>query len=152
MTRMRFQTTIQRNKKTIYKVLTDLRGYPSWLPASPLYNETQEISDHPIRVGTTYVDRGTRSIMRGRVAELEPESRIAFVQTMERKVSGLPGRLDIQASYTLEAAGEMSTRVTREITLKTQGVFLLLQPVLSGAIRQENERILQRLKWYLEAR
>jgi hypothetical protein len=35
------------------------------------------------------------------------------------------------------------------LTLDTLGVFTLLQPLLRGAIRQENERILQRMKAHL---
>jgi uncharacterized protein YndB with AHSA1/START domain len=149
---MRFQTTIQRNKETIYALLTDLRGYQSWLPSSDLYSGVQEISDHPVKVGTTYVDGGTASMMQGRVTELEPNRRISFMQTMRRKISGLPGGLDIQIRYTLETGGEFSTRVTREVRLRTHGIFLLFQPVLPGTIRKENERIMQRMKWYLEAR
>jgi uncharacterized protein YndB with AHSA1/START domain len=149
---MRFQTTIQRNKETIYALLTDLRGYQSWLPPSDLYSGVREISDHPAKVGTTYVDGGTASVMHGRVTELEPNRRVAFMQTMRHKVSGLPGGLDVQIRYTLETGGEFSTRVTREVRLRTHGILLLFQLVLLGAIRKENERIMQRMKWYLEAR
>ena len=152
MTRMRFQTTIQRNKKSIYGLLTDLRGYQSWLPPSDLYRGIREISDHPVRIGTTYVEVGADSVMDGKVTELEPERRIAFVQTMRRATSGLPGSLEIQIRYTLETSREFSTRVTREVRLKARGVFLLLQPALLSSAHKESKRIMQRLKWYLEAR
>ena len=149
---MRFQTTIQRNKETIYKLLIDLQGYRSWLPSSEMYSETCDISESPAKVGTTYRDQGKASVMQGRVIELEPGQRITFAQEMKRKIAGIPSRLEIRACYTLKSSGEFSTQVTRELTIKAQGIFLLLQPLLLGGIRKENERIMQRLKWYLEAR
>jgi len=148
MTRMHFQTTIQRNKETIYALLIDLQGYPSWLSASSLYRAPLETSDNPIQIGTTYRDNG----LHGRVTELVPESRITFMQTTQLKLLGLPGGLDIQIHYALEPSDNLSTQVIRDVTIKTHGVLLFVQPVLLRAIRKENERILQRLKWYLEAR
>jgi uncharacterized protein YndB with AHSA1/START domain len=150
MAKMRFQTTIQRNAKSIYDLLANISGYQSWLPLSGLYGGVREISDHPVRIGTTYVDGGTSSVMNGTVTELEPDRRVTFVQRMRR--SGWPGSLEIQIRYTLETSGEFSTLVTREIMVKTRGIFLLFQPVLLGTIRKENERIMQQLKSYLEAR
>jgi hypothetical protein len=149
MTRMHFQTTIQRNRESIYALLIDLHGYPSWLSSSSLYRTPLETSDNPIQVGTTYRDNG----LHGRVTELVPGSRITFMQTTGSTILGLPGGLDIQIHYALEPSDNLSTQVIRDVTIKTHGVVLLLvQPVLLRAIRKENERILQRLKWYLEAR
>ncbi|GHO62623.1 hypothetical protein KSC_015150 [Ktedonobacter sp. SOSP1-52] len=145
MAKLRFTIFIQRSPETVYKVLADLRGYKSWLPSSNLFRETTVTTDGPVQVGTAYVDKGPSSEMQGEVTALKPHSHIVFHQAARK------GMLDIYVRYTLQPK-EGGTQVVRELKLRTKGLVALLQPVLVRAIRKENERILQRLKWYLEAR
>jgi uncharacterized protein YndB with AHSA1/START domain len=149
---LKFCTVIQRDAKTIYALLTDLRGYRSWLSSSGMYEEMQGVAESPVEVGTTYVDKGTRSVMEGRVTELEQNRVVGFEQSMKRRILGLEGGLVIRIRYVLEPSGEFGTQVTREVSVRGQGVLWMLQPVLLGGIRKENERIMERMKWYLEAR
>ena len=92
---MMFRIVVQRDAKTIYSLLADLRGYQSWLPSSEMYEGLQEIAGGPVRMGTSYVDKGMRSVMKGRVTELEPNRIVALEQSMERKVLGVESRLVI---------------------------------------------------------
>ncbi|GCE22704.1 SRPBCC family protein [Dictyobacter kobayashii] len=152
MPKLRFQTVIQRQPEAIYQVLLDLTGYKVWLPSSNMHSETTLTSDYPIRVGTTYVDRGPSSVMQGEIIELEPARKIVFRQTTSpQRRSFLASKLDITTRYTLEPIAE-GTRVKRELTLHVGGLFFVLQVVLIRLIRQENERILAALKNYMDAR
>ena len=152
MPKMRFQTVIQRQPETIYQLLLDFSGYKAWLPASKIYGETALTSDYPVRVGTTYVDRGQSSVMYGEVVALEPAKSIAFHQiTNSHPGSFFTNSMDITVRYTLKSVPE-GTQVTRELTLRTRGLFFLLQGALLPAIRKENQRIMAAMKSYLDAR
>lgn len=151
MPRIHFERMIRRSPETVFQLLSDLSGYRSWLPPSRLYRQTTAISDHPITVGTTYSDRGPFGEMRGEVTEFEPSSRLAFRQSGYFRQGLLRGGLDIRIQYALRPV-EDGTQVIRDCRLYTSGMLTLLQPVLLRAIRQENERLLHRMKWYLEAR
>jgi hypothetical protein len=64
-------------------------------------------------------------------------------------VVSLRGSINIQIHYFLKPA-ERQTEVTREVRLKTFGIFRLLEPLVARAVRKESQRILQRMKTYLE--
>ncbi len=151
MAKARFAIDIQRTPQTVFQLLSDLPGYRSWLPPSQLYSETTAVSDLPVKVGTTYVDRGPSSEMQGEVTGLEPFTHIAFRQSSQFKRSLLRGTLEIRIRYTLQPI-EQGTHVIRELSLHAGGMLQVLQPVLLRAIRKEDDRILQRMKWFLEAR
>jgi uncharacterized protein YndB with AHSA1/START domain len=147
---MRFNIIIQRPPDTIYNLLTDIAGYKVWLPASKLYRETVLMSDYPVRVGMKYLDRGVSNVMRGEITELQPPKYLAFHQKTSSQRS-FPGSLDVHIRYIL-VPRDQGTRVTRIFTLHTQGVLTLALPFLLRATYQENKRILQAMKTYLEAR
>ncbi len=151
MTKKRFEITIHRSPETIYQTLTDLAGYKSWLPASQLFTATTNISDPITRKGTTYTDTGPATQMQGEVTELEPYTHIRFHQKTLINRSLLRGKLDIRIHYTLKAT-EQGTKVMRDITIKTGGTLIALQPILLRSIIKENKRILATLKRYLEMR
>jgi uncharacterized protein YndB with AHSA1/START domain len=146
MVKLDFTLWIARSPEAVYQVLSDLHGYPSWLSNSNLFQETREISDNPVKVGTTYVDKGPSSVMKGVVTELERYSRIAFHQVIR-----IVGKdvLVIAPRYTLQPEGD-GTLVARELTLQMHGLLWFLQPILVLMIRREDERILQQLKRYME--
>ncbi|MBA2680794.1 MAG: SRPBCC family protein [Ktedonobacteraceae bacterium] len=149
---MKFHIVIERSVETVFEHIRNLSGYKSWLPPSQTFREITDISDHPVQVGTTYIDRGPTTTMYGEVAEMEPPRLIAFQQTTNFKRGILSGGLTISIRSTLEASRNGETLVTRELRMRTTGVLAVMQPVLVGAIRKENERVLQRVKVYLESR
>jgi uncharacterized protein YndB with AHSA1/START domain len=151
MPRLHFEISIRRSPETVFQLLSDLSGYRSWLPPSRLYSQTTAISDQPIKAGTTYSDKGPSLEMQGEVTEFEPLSHLAFRQSAQLEQAWFRGRLDIRIRYTLHPI-ENGTRVIRDCRISTYGMLTLLQPILLMAIRRENERILHRMKWYLEAR
>lgn len=149
---MIFLIVIERSIETVFEQIRDLSGYKAWLPASRMFTEVMDISDYPVRVGTTYADKGPAAVMRGEVAEMEPPKLIAFRQVTDFKRGVLSGELTMSIRYSLEAVGSRETLVTRELGIQTTGLLTVMQPVLAMAIRKEDERVLQRLKEYLEAR
>jgi uncharacterized protein YndB with AHSA1/START domain len=151
MTRLHFEASIQRSPETVFQLLADLPGYRSWLSPSELYSETTTISKHPIKVGTTYSDKGPSSEMRGEVTELEPCSRLAFRQSSHFTQFWPGGELELHIRYRLYPTGD-GTQVIRDVELHPQGKLKAMQPMLIQAISKESDRILQRMKWYLEAR
>jgi hypothetical protein len=114
--------------------------------------EVADISDYPVKVGTTYVDKGLTTVMRGEVTAMDPPHTIAFRQTTNFKRALLSGELTVSVSYQLAEIVSGGTRVTRESRIRTTGLLIVARPLLIRAIRKENERILQRMKIYLEAR
>ncbi len=142
MPHLQFTAWMNSSPETIYKVLTDLNKYTSWLPTSNLYRETTTIGENTLQVGTTYVDS---VIMHGEVTELDPYLHVAFRQ------AGLRNMLDIRIRYTLEPK-ENGTQVHREITLYIKSLMRLFQPLLVRTISRENDRIMEQLKRYVEVR
>ena len=135
---------IQRPPEAVFNLLADIAHYSQWLPPSQTYIETTNISDMPIKQGTTYVDRNTTGDMQGDVREYQPYSRIVFHQV------GKNPNIEITADYRLTPIVQ-GTRLERTTILVVSGIFRLIQPIAARRTRAENERTLQTLKAYLEA-
>jgi hypothetical protein len=105
-----------------------------------------QVSETPIRLGTTYVDRSKQGPLHGSVTELQPPHALAFHQETQSPL----GRLTIDIHYRLEALGA-TTRVYRTTTPQLSGALALLRPLIVRSIRNENLRTLARMKQYLEA-
>ncbi len=146
---MQFKTTINQPIEVVFQLITDLAHYDQWLPSSTLFNAVTTVSENPIRLGTTYVDKGRSSKLIGKVTEFQPPTRVAFREGTHVKLLVLEVGLDIQIQYALNAI-DGSTEVTRTHTLSTAGMLKLLQPVIIRPIWKENERILQMMKAHLE--
>lgn len=151
MSTIQIQETISRPIGTVFALITDLASYHQWLPASSLYSAVSDVSQSPIQVGTTYVDRGRSSVMQGLVTELVPPTDVMFEQSAHMKMLGFPATLKVRVRYNLQAVGP-ETQVTRRSTLHIRGPLIVLAPVLLRAIATENKRILSSMKRYLEAR
>jgi hypothetical protein len=108
------------------------------------YAGTVEVSDDPVRVGSTYVDRTPIGRLRGKVLELDVDRRIVFRQATAR------GDLDVRITYELEpvAAG---TRLVRTGEITTRGWLAIIHPVVVWMTRAENRRTMKSLKASLEA-
>ena len=149
---MQFHIAVARSIETVFELISDLSGYKAWLPSSELFTEVVDISDYPVKVGTTYGDKGATTTMRGEVVAMEPPRIIAFRQTTHIERAFLSGELTISIRYQLEAIGGGETQITRELHMHTTGLLTVARPLLIMAIRKENERILQSMKIYLESR
>lgn len=150
MPTLHFKTMIQRSPETVYNLIIDFAGYKVWLPSSNLYSQTTLSSSYPVRVGTKYVDQGKMSVMNGEIVGLRPSRSVVFHQ-MTSGPRPVPGALEVHIRYALEPV-EQGTHVTRTLSFHTHGLLTLSLPILLRALYQENRRILQAMKTYLEAR
>jgi uncharacterized protein YndB with AHSA1/START domain len=129
----------------VFDTLADIVHYDHWLGPSGTYNATTDVSDSPVRAGTTYIDRNSTGKLYGQVREYKPYSRLVFHQATKRKIYGL----DITVRYDLTRTDE-GTHLERTTTLVPLGLMRLLAPIAVGQTRRENERTLEALKMYLE--
>ncbi len=149
MATMQFGIDIASPPKAVWDLITNLRQYDVWLPPSRAFNTVVQLNSGPVKVGTAYMDGGPSLTFHGEVTQLEPYTRIAFYQASRSKAWAFDVGMDIEIEYVLQPAGT-GTHVERTLTLDTSGIFTLGQPLLRRAIRQENERILARMKAHLE--
>ncbi len=141
-----FTKDIHVAPEVVFDLIADLRDYSTWLPPSNLFNDVTEYSELPIRAGTTYVDQGKTTRMVGAVTEFERPNRITFRQVTTSRV----GELIVEIRYTLENKSDY-THVTRNVEISASGGYRIIQMFLVGAIRTEVERLLEKMKVYLEA-
>jgi len=141
---MDFSIDVTSPIERVFDLLADLPNYPQWLPPSGLY-ATTAVSETPIRLGTTYIDRSKQGPLHGRVTAYQPPHVLGFHQEARLAL----GRLTIDIHYQLEEV-EGTTRVHRTTAPQMTGLLALLSPLVIRSIRHENLRTLTRMKQYLE--
>ncbi|MBI1258272.1 MAG: hypothetical protein GC204_12435 [Chloroflexi bacterium] len=144
MTDIHVSVDIQRPPEAVFNLLADIAHYRDWLPPSKTYVETTDISDTPLREGTTYVDKNTNGTMIGEVREYQPYSRIVFYQI------GRNPHVEVTTRYQLTPTPQ-GTHLERTSTVVLSGIYRLLQPLGVRQVRAENGRTLATLKAYLES-
>lgn len=135
---------INRPPEVVFNRLADIAHYRDWLPPSQTYVGTTDISDMPIKQGTTYIDTSTTGSMNGHVDEYEPFARIVFHQI------GKNPNIEIVAAYQLTPIPQ-GTRIERTTHLVLSGIYKLIQPIAVSRTRAENQRTLNVLKTFLES-
>lgn len=147
----RFTKRIEGSPQRIFDLVSDMPNYGRWLPGSPAFGATTQVSPYPVRLGTTYLDAGPLGERPGTVTAFEPPNYIAFHQTHGLKFGPLSGSVDIHASYRIEQEAGVA-RVIRDLDLaiETPGLLRLAKPLIAYAFRVENERTLAQLKRYVE--
>jgi uncharacterized protein YndB with AHSA1/START domain len=143
MTVSRLSVEIAAPPEAVFAALTDLPGYAGWLDQSRVYRSTVEVSDVPVRQGSTYRDHISGDVMHGEVLSCEPPALLLF-----RQRSG-KGGLDITIRYELMPTGT-GTRLDRTGIIRTRGRYRLAHPVVVAVTKRENRRTLAALKAHLE--
>jgi uncharacterized protein YndB with AHSA1/START domain len=134
---------IARPPAEVFDALTRLGALRSQIGTSATYVGTEDVSDDPVRAGSTYVDRTPVGRLRGEVLELERDRRVVFRQATAR------GDLDVRITYEMMPAAN-GTRVVRTGAITTGGWLALVHPIVVWATRTENQRTMARLKASLE--
>ena len=142
---MDFAIDIAAPVERVFALLADLTEYSRWLPPSGLYNATSQVSETPVRLGTTYVDQSRQATLYGRVTACRPPESLAFHQETRMAL----GRLAIDIRYRLEPIAG-GTRVFRTTSPQFFGAIAFLQGPIRRSIRRENLRTLARMKEHLE--
>jgi hypothetical protein len=132
---------------TIFDLIVDLRGQRRWLTRSSSFRGTEDVSENPVRIGSTYREPGPLGVRNGTVTEFERPAKITFHQPMTLRLQ--LGTIDVTMRYTLDQQAE-TTHVERHVTLGIPRSLRLLQPVVVGAFRGESARTLRALKAYAD--
>ena len=136
-------TDVARPPAEVFALLADLPCFPRWLNPSSTYRATVQVSDDPIVKGTTYTDEIQGMRLHGTVREYEPDHLLVYHQARS------DGHLAITISYELEPTAD-GTRVVRTGEIATGGFLAALHPIVVRTTVKENERMMARLKEYLE--
>ena len=145
---LRFETDIQASAEQVFSLLVDLRNYDLWLPRSSAFHGTMDISEGPIDVGTTYIEPGPLGTRHGIVTRLVRPTCLDFEQPMTLRPKAL-GVIGIRLFHTLTPAAN-SVHILRKLELTPRGPVRLVMPLISGAFRTENERMMKILKEFAE--
>jgi carbon monoxide dehydrogenase subunit G len=146
MPTLHFTTAINAPPQAVFDRLADFAHYDDWLPSSSMFKSVSTVSDNPVKLGSTYVDKNSSSIMYGKVTAYEPPQKITFHQVTHIKALGLDlAGLEITITYQLAASGS-GTNLTRDVIVQGRGLLTLIQARLLPGIAAENHRILAALK------
>jgi hypothetical protein len=150
MIALSWEADIAADADEVFSLLVELRDYGRWLPGSSAYHGTVEISDGPIRVGTTYIEPGPLGTRIGRVTKLIRPTALDFEQPMTMRPSIL-GVIGIRLFHTISPQAN-SVHLVRRLVLSPQGPVKLATPLVVRAFTAENERMMQSLKTFAETK
>jgi uncharacterized protein YndB with AHSA1/START domain len=150
MAQILFEAELPGPAEAIFDTIVDLRGYDRWMPKSPEFTGTTEISTDEVTVGTTYVERGKGGVRHGTVTELDRPARVTFHQPMTMSPR-LLGVIDIHVTYTLTPTGS-NVHVARSVTLGFGWPLRLLQPIVLRQFRAANQDTMNALVEHVRAR
>ena len=162
------EITIHAPIQAVFKTLTDLPSYSTWLPNSTAYKGTTSISSTPLALGTTYIETNPSGTKTGTVTEYEEPTRVAFSQPLKLKPDGVgwtvgivvrvglrevDGR-DVNSSGRGNGDGDKEgkrTVVVRETEVEYPALLRLFRAVLDKGFVDEGRRTLEMLKKHLES-
>jgi uncharacterized protein YndB with AHSA1/START domain len=155
-----YTASINAPAERLFRLLSDLPGYPEWLPGSAAYGRTTDVTPYPVQLGTRYHDGKPNEPGRdwwGTVTGFQPPGSLDFRHTIH--VRQLAATVDVRIHYSLESAdagtgGGTGTVVTRWLVLDVTMpvVFRPLRPLITASFDKENVRTMAALKRHAEAR
>jgi uncharacterized protein YndB with AHSA1/START domain len=131
----------------VFAQATDLAGFSGWMPGGGIFKECTGISDGPVRLGTTYVDRGRMGAFRGEVVEFERPSRVLYQEILRRR--GRP-MVEARMTYAFSPSGR-GTLVHHVGESELHGIYRLMGPLAGVVARRERRRTVNALKAAVEA-
>lgn len=135
----------------VFDAVTDLHSYSKWLPESASFKGTTEISEAPVRLGTTYVERGPVGVRNGRVIEFDRPWKVVFEQPLQMDASLGGFVIGIRVEVTLREEGEGVTALDRDVYVSIPEQLSAHQEALEEGARDEAERVVGFLKTYVES-
>jgi uncharacterized protein YndB with AHSA1/START domain len=140
------EAEVECSAEPVFEVIADLRGQDRWLAQSTAFRGTVDVSDNPVRLGSTYREPTPQGVRHGEVIEFEPPVRITFHQPMSLRPFG---RIDIVQRYTLEPQGD-TTLVRRVAVVGIPAYLRPLARIILSTTTRESGRTLSALKAYCE--
>jgi hypothetical protein len=93
--RIEHRATTSADPATVYALLRDGAGYPSWSPIDSFELERQGATE-PEGVGAVRVFRSGRVTGRDEIVELVPDRRLAYAHTSSLPVRDYRGEIDLE--------------------------------------------------------
>lgn len=143
--------TIQAPRNKVFNTITDLASYSRWLPQSSAFKGTTEISDWPVKLGTTYIETGPAGVRKGEVVEFDPPAKVTFHQPMTLKPAILGLVIDVRVEMTLTEDIEGVTVLRRDIMLGYPWLLWPFKAAVANEFRRESWRTMELLKRYVES-
>jgi uncharacterized protein YndB with AHSA1/START domain len=148
-----YVSAIAAPPELLFKLLSDLPNYPTWLPGSSQYGATTDVEPYPVQRGSRYHDGKPGDPGKdwwGTVTGFQPPGSVDFHHTIH--VKQLRATIDVHIHYSLEA-DDGTTSVTRWLVLDiAMPVFFRpLRPLIIRSFDKENVRTMAALKAYAEA-
>jgi hypothetical protein len=145
---------------TVFTTLTDLSSYPTWLPHSSSFKGTTQVSETPVKLGTTYLEPGPAGLRKGEIVEFDEPVKVTFHQPMSLRPYWMGMVIDIRVEMRLRASGEdegqgegdrgVKTVLEREVFLIYPWVLWPFRGLVDREFRGEIWRTMECLKTFLE--
>src|SRR2546423_6824590 len=147
MAAIRATTDVNAPAQKVFDAVTDLQSYSKWLPDSGTFNGTTEISESPVKLGTTYVESSPGGVRSGKVIEFERPSKVVFHQPMKLNPASGGHVIDIKVEVTLKENRGVTT-VERDVYLGFPEPLQPLKEAWDKGGSEESVRVLNLLKKY----
>jgi uncharacterized protein YndB with AHSA1/START domain len=145
--RVEIDEVIARPIEEVFERATDLSQYADWMPHNGVFKNCSDISEGPVRLGTTYLDQGRMGSFRGEVSEFERPSRVVFKETLHW-FGALVVAARIEYDFSPDPRG---TAVHHVGESELHGIFRLMRPMVAVIGRGERRRTVTALKRSLES-
>jgi len=144
MINVEVSTIINRPVADVFAYVANFENHPQW---EDNFQKVKLLHSTPNGVGTTYQCEmklpGQTAQSRFEITEYEVDRKIAFV-------GEAAGPATPKGSFVLESVAN-GTKLTLVPRPEFRGFFGLLEPMMAGYIRKQNEEHLRKLKQLLEA-
>ncbi len=138
------KVTINRPVEQVFRVAADLTRYSEWMDVSTSRLLTEGEARLGARGEVTMTKGPMKKPLAYEITEWTPNQKYAF-----RTLPG--GPISWEGSFAFEAAGDSSTHVTGTGKVQLGGLLRLLEFLMAGEVRSNEQAELERLKKVVEA-
>lgn len=142
--------TINAPADKVFDIITDLPAYANWLPNTSTFPGITEISDSPLKLGSTYTEASASGIRHGKVIEYERGSKVVFHQPMKLYPVESGILIDIKVQVVLKESEDGVTTVERDVFLGMPDALKEQEAGWYAGAGQEGDRVMGLLKEYVE--
>ncbi|RFU26949.1 hypothetical protein B7463_g9388, partial [Scytalidium lignicola] len=142
--------TINASAPIIFATIIDLPAYSTWLEESGVFKGTTEVSDVPVREGTTYIETGPAGVRYGTVTELQEPSKVTFAQPMTLKPVFLGLIIGVRVRMTINEEEGGGSLLERTVDLDLPWILWPFQSIIREMFRKESQRTMDKLKVWIE--
>lgn len=136
---------VAADPETVFDLLADLHGADAWLPSGLIYRGTEDISDDPVVVGTTYYETGLIGHRNGTVVALDRPRLLEFDQPFTARLR--LGRVQVKVRVEISPT-ESGSHVARKVEIHLPGHVRPFSRMIIARFIHEGERVMEALERY----